>query len=295
MKAIILSCAAIAMATILAAAIAGYPLFAQTATAAFHEGSTGDDAAMDDTGTAATAGGSAGGATVEVAAGSNATVQYYTFTPRTVEINAGESVTWSSPAELSDIHTVTFALDENLMSDVILSFGIPEQAAGADFELLPPYNVGEPFIAQAPDGREAIVAANKVVFYPTVIGADDETTFLEGTDIEYTIGGTEKVVNSGIVSSPFQSTIAEQGDGNGTSTGAAEIPYGEDATDNAPAATAEQQGGAPPAGGPPFPLVSSFTATFEEPGTYPYFCGIHPWMTGEVVVRGDGSTGASTP
>lgn len=78
---------------------------------------------------------------------------------------------------------VTFVLDENLTSDVLLPFGIPEQVTGADFELLPPYNVGEPLIAQAPDGREAIVAANKVVFYPTEIGADDEPTFLEGTDI----------------------------------------------------------------------------------------------------------------
>jgi hypothetical protein len=42
--------------------------------------------------------------------------------------------------------------------------------------------------------------------------------------------------------------------------------------------------------GPPFPVVSSFTVTFQEPGTYPYFCAIHPWMTGQVVVRGDVQT-----
>jgi hypothetical protein len=42
--------------------------------------------------------------------------------------------------------------------------------------------------------------------------------------------------------------------------------------------------------GPPFPPVSSFTVTFEEPGIYPYFCAIHPWMTGQVVVRGETPT-----
>jgi hypothetical protein len=42
--------------------------------------------------------------------------------------------------------------------------------------------------------------------------------------------------------------------------------------------------------GPPFPAVSSFTVTFEEPGMYPYFCAIHPWMTGQVVVRGETPT-----
>lgn len=87
---------------------------------------------------------------------------------------------------------------------------------------------------------------------------------------------------------------------------------GEDAATNddddnntsAAATTAGEQqggsggGGAPPAGCPPFPLVDSFTAIFEEPGTYPYFYGIHPWMTCEVVVRGgndDSTTRTSTP
>ena len=43
---------------------------------------------------------------------------------------------------------------------------------------------------------------------------------------------------------------------------------------------------------PPFPPVSSSTVRFEEPGTSPYFCAIHPWMNGQVVVRGDTSTEA---
>jgi hypothetical protein len=42
--------------------------------------------------------------------------------------------------------------------------------------------------------------------------------------------------------------------------------------------------------GPPFPPVSSFTVVFEEPGVYPYFCAIHPWMLGQVIVRGDAQT-----
>ena len=29
----------------------------------------------------------------------------------------------------------------------------------------------------------------------------------------------------------------------------------------------------------------SFSYTFENPGTYPYFCSIHPHMTGEVTVK----------
>jgi plastocyanin len=29
----------------------------------------------------------------------------------------------------------------------------------------------------------------------------------------------------------------------------------------------------------------TFSFTFEKPGTYPYFCSVHPKMTGQVVVK----------
>lgn len=31
---------------------------------------------------------------------------------------------------------------------------------------------------------------------------------------------------------------------------------------------------------------ATFTTTFDEAGTYPYFCDLHPSMTGEIVVTG---------
>jgi plastocyanin len=37
-----------------------------------------------------------------------------------------------------------------------------------------------------------------------------------------------------------------------------------------------------PPGAPP---ITSFTMTFESPGTYNYICVIHPWMTGTVIVN----------
>jgi plastocyanin len=40
------------------------------------------------------------------------------------------------------------------------------------------------------------------------------------------------------------------------------------------------QGQVPP-GAPP---ITSFSVTFEEPGTYPYICTVHPWMTGTIEV-----------
>lgn len=41
------------------------------------------------------------------------------------------------------------------------------------------------------------------------------------------------------------------------------------------------EGQAPP-GGPP---ITKFTITFEKAGTYHYICGVHPWMTGTVIVK----------
>jgi plastocyanin len=41
----------------------------------------------------------------------------------------------------------------------------------------------------------------------------------------------------------------------------------------------------PPGQAPPGPPLTNFTVTFEKPGSYPYLCNVHPWMTGTVVVK----------
>ena len=39
----------------------------------------------------------------------------------------------------------------------------------------------------------------------------------------------------------------------------------------------------------------TYTFVFMSPGTYPYFCSIHPWMTGQVTVVASSVPGATTP
>jgi plastocyanin len=246
---------------------------------------------------------------VSIAEGSNATVQYYTFTPQSVEINAGDSVTWFTPAELSDIHTVTFVQDPSIISDIVLPFAAPGGAL-AELELLPPFNAGEPLVIQTPEGTEAIVALNKQAWYPAVLDANNQTTYLEGTDIQATLNSNTKALNSGIILPPMpptggaQPTSTETGtaveqppseasvtsetttgtNATSTTTDVLTVPDDQGTSQPQEGVTAEQQLG------PPFPPVSSFTVTFEESGTYPYFCAIHPWMVGQVVVRGDTPT-----
>ena len=141
---------------------------------------------------------------VTIGEGRNATVQQYTYTPSTVEIDAGQSVTWFTPDEITDIHTVTFVQDPSVLSGLILPFAVP--AGGTtDFELLPPFNVGEPILIPAPDGREAIVALNKHTWYPAVLDVNNQTTFLEGTDIQGTLNSSVRALNSGIIVPPMPS------------------------------------------------------------------------------------------
>jgi plastocyanin len=244
----------------------------------------------------------AGTVRVSIGEGSNATIQHYTFTPQSVEINAGESVTWVSPSELSDIHTVTFVRDPSIVSDIILPFAAPTGVL-TELELLSPFNLGEPLVIQAPGGGEAIVALNKHAWYPTVLDANNQTTYLEGSDIQATLNSNVKVLNSGIILPPMapgggaQANSTETGttgeasitnataaNATGTTTDVLTVPDEEGVSPPTEGATAEQQLG------PPFPPVSSFTVTFEEPGAYPYFCAIHPWMTGQVIVRGGAPT-----
>lgn len=247
---------------------------------------------------------SAGAVRVTIGEGSNATIQHYTYTPQSVEINAGESVTWVSPSEMSDIHTVTFVQDPSIVSDIILPFAAPAGVM-TELELLPPFNAGEPLVIQAPDGGEAIVALNKHAWYPTVIDANNQTTYLEGTDIQASLNSNVKVLNSGIILAPMPSAGGAQPNNTETdTTGGATATNATDTMTNATSTTTDvltvpdNQGISQPTEGasaeqqlgPPFPPISSFTVTFEEPGTYPYFCAIHPWMIGQVVVRGETPT-----
>jgi plastocyanin len=252
---------------------------------------------------------------VSVGEGSNATVQHFTFTPQTIEIGAGETVTWFSPDEGTDIHTVTFVRDPSIQSDILLPFAIPAGSSATDFELLPPFTLGEPATIPGPQGREAIVAMNKIAWYPSVVDTNNQTTYLEGTDIQATLNSTVNVLNSGILFPPMPTVGAGQVDNTETGTGGAEPSVTAEISPTSLTTETTNATGSPTDAlnitddqgipqdtesvtgeplGPPFPLVSSFTVTFEEPGVYPYFCAIHPWMAGQVIVSGGAQTETGT-
>jgi plastocyanin len=180
---------------------------------------------------------------------------------------------------------------------------------------------------QQPDGRQAIITLNKAVYYPTVADQENNTRYLidveeheqlveearqegffepQNLSANYTLNGTEIVVTSGIILDVggFDALFAEEEgeaanmtaatnatDTNATTTTEAAtspIPPAEIGQENATTAAAEQEGGGeeefPPL---PYPILNSFTVTFEQPGTYEYFCTFHPGMFGIVTVAGE--------
>jgi plastocyanin len=229
--------------------------------------------------------------------GGNLTVSLDQFFPSTVETQTGQSVTFYAPNGATELHNVVIDLSGgSAISSVELGFILPTGFSTDALELAPPDNFGEPIIQNMSDGRQAIVALNKVLFHPSAVGQDGDATFLQEQELaqqmqqgaqqgssmpslsaNYTMQGTEVIVSSGLMLDLMGFAPLQQG-----------------ATSEQPGQTEQQQQQqeAPPQQGtngeeilpPAYPILSNFTVTFNEPGAYPFFCAFHPGMVGIVNV-----------
>ena len=237
-------------------------------------------------------------ATQQVAVGGgNITNSLNQFLRQTAEIQPGESVTFSASNGSTEVHNVIFDLTTNgttTMLDVGVPFTLPTEALGGEVptdvseELVPalPNSLAEPIIQNMSDGTQAIIGFNKIVFYPAVVDQNGDVGYLDEEELRrqmeasmqqqgmsipsnlstsYTIDNTERVVSLGIILD-VSGFAALEGAGGGRSQEQRlqEFPL------------------------PAYPILSSFTVTFEQPGTYEYFCAFHPGMFGQVVVVGGG-------
>jgi plastocyanin len=240
-------------------------------------------------------------ATQQVAVGGgNITNSINQFLPQTTEIQPGESVTFSASNGSTEVHNVIFDLTTNGTTtlDIGVPFALPTEALGGEVptdvseELLPalPNSLAEPIIQNVSDGTQAIIGFNKIVFYPAVVDQNGDVGYLDEEELgrqmeasmqqqgmsipsnlstSYTMDNTETVVSSGIILDVSGFAALEEAGGGGRSQ-------------------EERLQEFPP---PAYPILSSFTVTFEQPGTYEYFCAFHPGMFGQVVVVGGGETG----
>ena len=245
---------------------------------------------------------------VSVGAG-NITESINQFFPAAVEIQTGESITFYAPQNSTEVHNVIFDMTNgSTISDLWLPFILPQGADPEQLELAPPFNFGESIIQEQPDGRQAVISLNKGAFYPAVADSENNTRYLidvqelqqlteeamqqglfepPNLSANYTINGTEAIVSSGIILDVrgFEA-LEEEGEVSAANMTAVTT----NATDDTNATAVTEEGGGeeeeefPPI---PFPILDSFTVTFEEPGAYEYFCAFHPGMYGIVTVAGE--------
>jgi hypothetical protein len=173
---------------------------------------------------------------------------------------------------------------------------------------------------------QAIIGLNKVAWQPAVVDQNYNVIYLEEQELRqqmrqveetfegapipptlstsYTMDGTERIVSSGIVLdvngfSVLEELFPEEGEGAASQEELAaednqSIMTNSTTTTTTPLLSPEEEARAqqeeqveefPPS---PFPLLGSFTVTFEQPGTYNYFCAFHPGMFGQIVVDDTG-------
>ena len=116
------------------------------------------------------------------------------YFPQTVEINAGDSVTWTNPTEGPEPHTVTFVLANESSAELISPFAIDNST---QLNPVPPESNSAPtIIPQGPDSPRLVIGENDRAFSPHSIDSQGNVESLPPNS-NYTMDGTEKYVNSG--------------------------------------------------------------------------------------------------
>jgi plastocyanin len=130
-----------------------------------------------------------------VSAGGNGT-DWDKFLPENVTINAGESVTWTNPMQVSEPHTVTFVKDKEMIPPLVAPFSVPNNTELTS--AIPSPNV-EPTII--PDNSNP---SNKLVIVDNLRASAPVSVDSTRTNVNhlppnsnYTFTGDESYVNSG--------------------------------------------------------------------------------------------------
>ena len=229
--------------------------------------------------------------------GGNLTFSLNQFLPSSMVIQSGQSVTFYAPSGSTELHNVVIDLTNGAaISSVELAFILPSGFSTETLQLVPPDNFGEPIVQNMSDGRQSIVALNKVLFHPSTVNQNGDPTYLQERELiqlmeqgpqqgsflppslsaNYTMQGTEVIVSSGLILDVMGFTPLEQEQGGQQQAGTAEGQQQQ----QEPTLQGVEVESLPPA----YPILSNFTVTFNEPGGYPFFCAFHPGMTGVVNV-----------
>lgn len=145
------------------------------------------------TANAAAAAATTGGSLTVSAGGGNGNVILDSFFPQNIQINAGQSVSWTNPTTVGEPHTATFVMDNSTLSGVVSPLAVSNNTK---FFSLPPGSNNAPILIPGKDGTNTIIAINARTFTPTVVDSTGNVKSFS-PNAHYTFTGTEKYVNSG--------------------------------------------------------------------------------------------------
>ncbi len=130
-----------------------------------------------------------------VSAGGNG-ASWDKFTPQNVTINAGESVTWINPMQVSEPHTATFVKDKEMIPPLVAPFSVPNNT---EFKSAIPAPNVEPTIL--PDNtnpnNKLVITDNLRASAPVVIDNTRANVTHLPLNSKYSFVGDESYVNSG--------------------------------------------------------------------------------------------------
>ena len=128
----------------------------------------------------------------------NATSVAVVFIPNSVQIKAGESVTWDNPTAVPEPHSVTFVDDDKYFAEFVSPFQV---ANSTQFEPSIPNSNAEviipPSMPGAAESEKTIVALNGRAYLPVVIDSTGKNVTYLPLNSNYTMDGTEKYFNTG--------------------------------------------------------------------------------------------------
>ena len=115
------------------------------------------------------------------------------FTPQSVEIKAGDSVTWRNPMTVSEPHTVTFLKDQSFYPPPAVP--MPITFNSTDLKADPDANIDPLIINQ--NGTKSVIVDNARHYNPVSIDFSGKNATYLPLNANYTLTGTEKFVSSG--------------------------------------------------------------------------------------------------
>jgi len=116
------------------------------------------------------------------------------FTPQSVEIKAGDTVTWRNPMAVSEPHTVSFLKDQSFYPPP--SVPVPITFNSTDLKADPDANF-DPLIITDQNGTKSVIVDNARHYNPVSVDSSGHNTTYLPLNANYTLTGTEKFVSSG--------------------------------------------------------------------------------------------------